>query len=180
MYFLKEYYFQRYFENNLLCGTHWVIVLELREDSPGPEKASWFGLEKKGSKNFAIPLHAELVQKWLLERLLENSMSQIPSCRMPWARLGWFKKARSWVTNFVEEQGWQLTGPVEQGRANIISAQIKIPTSVGNLYLKAVPPYCKNEPVFGPVLEKLLPGRVPHILQSEVENGWILMADFKG
>ncbi len=175
---LKEYYSQRIFENNQFRGTHRVIALELREANFSVGQANWVGLENiaGASQKFVFPLHGELVEKWLLE----NTAGQIPPERAPWARVGWFERARAWATNFVEAQGWQLTGPVEQLRANIISAQLLIPTSAGNLYLKALPPYCKNEAVFGLVLEKILPGKVPHILQSEVDEGWILMSEFRG
>jgi hypothetical protein len=175
---LKEYFSQRLFENNQFRGTHRVLVLELREGSLSLEKHSWVGLVDlvNSNKTFALSLHAELVQKWLHE----NSMGQVPHKRADWAKPGWFGKAREWVTSFTNARGWQLTGSIEQRRATIISAQLLIHTTVGNLYLKALPPYCKSEAVFGPVLGKLLPGRVPNILHTEAEQGWILMSDFKG
>ncbi len=170
---LKEYYFRRIFENNEFRGTHRVVLLELQG---GSTDLGWYGPEAIAHHEFAVPLHAELVHRWLHE----NSIGPIPPLRMAWARPGWFEKARDWVTNFVGRQGWQLTGPIEQRKADVISAQLKIPTSVGNLYLKAIPPYFKKEPVFAVVLEKLLPDKVPHILGSDAEDGWILMSDFKG
>ncbi len=170
---IKDYYFQRIFENNEFRATHRVLILQLRG---GSTNLGWHGMSEITPQKFANPLHAELIQRWLLE----NSTGQIPLGRMPWARLGWFEKAEKWVTDFVKAQNWQITAPIEQRKSDVISAQLKVSTSAGNLYLKAVPPYFKDEPVFGQLLEKLLPGEVPQILEVEASKGWILMTDFKG
>ncbi|MCA1481288.1 hypothetical protein, partial [Bradyrhizobium sp. NBAIM08] len=59
-----------------------------------------------------------------------------------------------------------------------ISALLRAPTASGAAYLKAIFPPFACEPAVSVLLESRFPGRVPSVIATEPDEGWILMDDF--
>jgi hypothetical protein len=154
-----------------------VFAAEVFEGQPTPDGAGWFTLPEIENLQFADALTARDVRDWLQEN---TNPANIPALRVPWARPGWYAGVTNWLNAQMARLGWEITGEISLRKFNCISALLKVPTSAGEVYMKAVPNYFGTEPQFSQPLERLIPGKVPHILAVDVERGFILMADFKG
>lgn len=156
-----------------------IKFFALESRAPGqslPSGAIWASRTELAELELAQSAHRAILDQWLFE--IESG--QTPAMRVAWAQPGWFNRASGWITAELKTRGWAITGPIEQLKANVISTILRVPTEVGPLYFKAVPPYFASEPVFGRLLAELHPNHVPPILAASAEDGWILMSDFNG
>jgi len=61
-----------------------------------------------------------------------------------------------------------------------ISCVLRVPTSAGDLYFKAVPPLFGREPALTAALSQRHPGQVPEVVALDAAEGWMLMRGFHG
>jgi hypothetical protein len=101
-----------------------------------------------------------------------------PPLRPRWSRPGWSDRATRWIDSALAGRGRRGIGPVEMRRLWGISALARIPHDTGRVaWFKAVFPHFHHEPAVTRHLGRLVPGLVPPILATDVDEGWLLMDD---
>ena len=138
-----------------------------------PENARWIGSAELADIAFFVPEHQALLEGWFDE--VEHG--NIPAKRVPWARIGWFDRARAWIEEQVARLGYTIVTPVEQVHARAWSTVLRVSTTEGMLYFKAVAPGFTHEPGLTQYLSAHWPECVPHVLAVDTERRWMLMKD---
>jgi len=95
--------------------------------------------------------------------------------RMAWAKPGGPSRYLVWAQAALAAEGIAVTGEPEQTRTWNLSALWRLPTDIGIVWLKAVPPFFAHE---GAVLERLQPFAVPRLLARTDDA--VLLADVPG
>lgn len=95
--------------------------------------------------------------------------------RQQWARPGGPAALLHWAQERLDEHGIRRTGAAEQMRSWNLSGVWRLPTSVGPLWLKAVPGFFAHE---GAVMDWIGPPTAPRLYGWE--PGRVLMADVPG
>lgn len=98
----------------------------------------------------------------------------------PWMQAGWFGEASDWMYAQLESLGIQIEGEIEQVRAWFLSCILRVATSKGEYYLKAVPDAFRHEPPLTLDLSRRYPGFVPDVVAVDVERRWTLMRNVPG
>jgi hypothetical protein len=117
---------------------------------------------------------------WVRGWLDEQRAGAAPAARVPWARPGWRAEATRWIEGQLEAKGERLIGPVEVRRTWSLSCLLKLQTTAGVFYFKAVPPLFAQEPRLTRYLAERFAGRVPAVMAVDVERRWLLMHEFAG
>jgi Phosphotransferase enzyme family len=158
-------------------GFRFVFALENRDPSfQPPAGARWIGRDELDQLDLAVIDLCPVIDTYLRERI----SSDYPPERAPWALAGWQDAATAWITEQVAAHGWQLTGEIEQVRKWCITCVLKAPTSIGNLYFKAVPPTFACETAITRLLSRHFPTHIPTIVASQDASHWLLLRDFGG
>jgi Phosphotransferase enzyme family len=97
--------------------------------------------------------------------------------RLVWLQPDWLARVRTWIEAQLERSGSSLTGEIEQPHVRWWSTVLRVPTSQGDLYFKAAAPVHAFEPALVAALARVRPGRVPDLVASAPESGWMLMRD---
>ena len=109
----------------------------------------------------------------------EQENDAIPIVRPPWERRGWYAGAVHWILSECSRLGYAPSRPVEQLKAAWSSSSIlRINTSAGDLYFKAVYSKRPSEPAVIDALAKRWPRNVPTVVAANHDRGWMLMRDF--
>jgi aminoglycoside phosphotransferase (APT) family kinase protein len=143
-----------------------------------PGGFSWIGLNELAELRMAEPEQRGVIEEWLLE----VSGREVPPLRAPWSRHGWLGGVREWIGEELGKVGLAPTGPIEQVKHWGISAVLRVLTSEGYFYFKAVPSLFKQEPAITQALARTYPGLVPTpVAVATFEyQGWMLLRDFGG
>lgn len=141
-----------------------------------PPGARWVGHDELDDLPFAQPQQRTAITDWLNWR----NTAVPPAQRVPWFAPGWFAAAAHWISAQLQSLGLQASGPVEQLRSWQRSAILRINTTRGYCYFKAVPPMFAHEPRLTQVLAAHDPDHFPHVLALDTQRRWMLMADFGG
>lgn len=96
---------------------------------------------------------------------------------IPWTRLGWFEQASVWIHAELERRGITARGAIEQPHSRPWSTVLRVPTSEGDIYFKAITPMNPHEPALLEVLGSWRPALVPELLVVDRWRGWLLMRD---
>ena len=140
----------------------WAIVPGLRWLSlDGPDPRVEPGLETR-------------LQELLRER---RGDVDVPARRPPWSRPGWYARASRWIEAELVSGGRPPTGPIEQVRHWGLSALMRVPTSDGDVWFKAVFPLFASEPAVTALMHREAPGAVPPVLAVHEAEGWLLLGD---
>lgn len=109
----------------------------------------------------------------------ERETGAIPIIRPPWERRGWYAEAVRWILSECARLGYAPLGPIEQIKAAwSLSSILRVNTSAGALYFKAVFPKPPSEPAIIAALAQRWPRNVPTVVAADHERGWMLMRDF--
>jgi hypothetical protein len=144
------------------AGARWVgrsdlAALPLRDDVPGSALAAWFAeAEDRG-----------------------RGAGQQDG-RPPWQRPGWLAMALAWVHQEVERRDLSVTGPAEQLGTKIGRYLMRVPTTAGRVYFKAVPAMYAREAGILRLLATAAPGAVPTLLALDADRCWHLTLDAAG
>ena len=109
----------------------------------------------------------------LLERWFTKERGPLDE-GLPWTRDGWFEEASAWIHAQLQRHGQVATGPVEQTRSWFISSILRVPTTAGEVYFKAVPPMDVQEPLLTQMLAAQFPSFMPQVLAVHEEHRWLL------
>jgi len=89
----------------------------------------------------------------------------------------WLDEAKAWITAQLDRLGTSLTGEIEQPHVRWWSTVLRVPTSDGPFYFKAVAATWTFEPALTAMLARLVPHRVPEVLAVDDQRAWFLMRD---
>jgi hypothetical protein len=98
----------------------------------------------------------------------------------PWYNPGWLDTAADWFRAQAERAGCLSLGDVEHVRAWQRSAVLHLPTTNGDLYLKAVPPMFAHELRLSGWLEVRFPEHAVRTIAHDDELRWAITRDFGG
>jgi Phosphotransferase enzyme family len=165
-----------YFEHeNDAHGHRFVFAMESRDESfQTPEGARWV---TEGELQ-GLTLAHEYLRPILENYFHEQTTGKFPWQRAPWAFPGWQDRAMSWIKAQVAAQDLQFAGEIEVMRKWCITCVMRVPTSVGDLYFKAVPPTFAREIAITRYLAEQHPHNIPSIVAYHEAERWILMRDF--
>jgi hypothetical protein len=139
-----------------------------------PPDAVWLKREALDTVEWAEATQGAIVEEWF------DWLDEPSPLRVPWARFGWFEEAARWIDKQLKRLDLMATGPVEQIRAWTRGCVLRVATTAGVLYFKAVPRAFTHEPVLTRVLSQRHPQHTPKVLAVDVERGWMLMRDMGG
>jgi hypothetical protein len=89
-----------------------------------------------------------------------------------WTDRSWLAEAHAWIRGHVEP-----SGPIEQPHVRPWSTVLRVPTAEGDVWFKANGAPFVHEAAVVSLLSQLRPDRVPELLATDVDRGWLLMAD---
>ncbi len=147
--------------------------LELRDPHGLPTGGEWRGPE-------SLPGVVDAGQRALLSAWFGEAAAGVPASRRAWARRGWIAGAEAWIDEQLPDLRLRRAGPVEQLRTWERGCVLRVPTTGGDIYFKALPA------VFGheiPLIEWLVtthPAAVVRLLAVDHARHWMLMADMRG
>ena len=94
-----------------------------------------------------------------------------------WTDARWLACVKAWLDRQLEELGLQSTGDVEQPHVRPWSTVLRVPTTGGDVWFKANIPLLAHEAAVVDMLAARRPDFVPRLLATDLERGWMLMAD---
>ncbi|HEX8228953.1 MAG TPA: aminoglycoside phosphotransferase family protein [Chloroflexia bacterium] len=156
-----------------------TYVLQNRQpDWTPPEDFQWAGSTELARLELSVPGQPAIIEAWLDER--EGRVE--PPSRGSWNVPGWYEEATDWMRSQLEAHGIEMTAPPEQIKHWIITSALRVPTSQGDYYFKAVPAVFAQEPGITTAVAARYPQYVPPPLATRAlpGEGWMLMPDFKG
>jgi pimeloyl-ACP methyl ester carboxylesterase len=163
------------------------VVCELEARDPAwqpPEGSRWASLDDARAAGLAAPEaagaweHAAALERWFGE---QAGTVVIPAIRPAWEYRRWYDGAVAWVDQQIARLGAERTEDALQRKgAWPGSCVLRIPTSQGDFYLKAVYSRSPGEPALVAALAERWPALVPEIvaLDTAPERRWMLMRDF--
>lgn len=127
---------------------------------------------------------ADLALSHVDDRMALNAwvegVTSSPELGAAWYAAGWWDPAIVWIDEALAVQSVVRTGPSRQVRSWALSSIIRTPTSTGDVYFKAVPPFMAQEGVAMDAIAREYPAMVSAPLASDKDRGWLLMPDFGG
>ena len=136
--------------------------------------AVWMDVHEIPGLSFTTPAHQESIETGLQEVMTHRA----PELRAPWAIPGWLDEATDWIQTQLQQLNIDVRGPVVQDRAWALSCILRLETSRGQVYFKAVPPFMAHEGRVVRELSRHAPDLVPSPLATDDGRGWLLMSDF--
>jgi phosphotransferase family enzyme len=94
-----------------------------------------------------------------------------------WTEPGFLAEAIGWVDARLAEAGRARTGEPEQPHVRSWATALRIPTADGPVWFKANTPALVHEVAVVEAVSARVPDRVPPLLASDADRGWMLMAD---
>jgi hypothetical protein len=89
-----------------------------------------------------------------------------------WTSPEWLSEATAWIRERAD-----VAGHIEQPHVRPWSTVLRVPTTDGDLYFKAVSAIHLFEAALTALLAELQPGRVPEVVAMDAKRGWMLMRD---
>jgi hypothetical protein len=130
----------------------------------------WLGPE-------AVPGIGDAQQRALLTEWFQEAAEGVPPQRRAWARRGWFSMVSTWIDQQLQRLGVRRVGHFDQLRTWERSCVLRVPTTRGLLYFKALPAMFAHEIHLIEVLAVRYPHNVVEVLAVDHERYWLLMAD---
>jgi hypothetical protein len=90
-----------------------------------------------------------------------------------WTDPRWLAEARAWI----DAQGVELAGPVEQPHVRPWSTALRLSTTEGVLWFKANHPSLVHEARVVAIISRRRPDLVPELVAADLGRGWMLMRD---
>lgn len=92
---------------------------------------------------------------------------------MRWLEPEWRQEAEDWI-----RERTRVIGPIEQPHVYPWSTAMRVPTSDGDVWLKATTPDVHGfEPALTALLSEAFPDRTTEVLEIDAERGWMLLRD---
>lgn len=158
---------------------HSVRIHEMETHRTGwepPADARWVAREELDELPLSVFQHRPFIEEWFAEA----ESKPVSPLRPPWARRGWFEGVSGWIGRQLASLDVELSGPVGQLRAWQRSCVLRVPTSAGDFYFKALPSMFAFEIPLLKLLAEKHPGKFPTLLAVDETRHWMLMPDFGG
>jgi hypothetical protein len=94
-----------------------------------------------------------------------------------WEDPDWLATAVAWVDERLAGLGRARTGEVDQPHVRSWATALRVPTADGPVWFKANTPELRHEVAVVERVSARVPDRVPALLASDAERGWMLMGD---
>jgi hypothetical protein len=118
------------------------------------------GSDPAGARNGRVTYEAQLLGGCPTDlRQTEVELGGDHARRAPWARPGGVRALVAWADGFVDR-----TGPAEQAKSWNLSCVIRLPTTKGTVWCKAVPPFFAHEGAILRLAAGVRPDLVPPVL----------------
>lgn len=153
-----------------------VFVLENHDPTWKPPMGARWVDRAQASELTADGADHEAIVQWFDEA----EKSAISPLRPPWERTGWYGHAVAWAKRELTQLQRPPTGQVEQVKHWNISSILRIETTQGDAWLKAVPQFFAHEGALIQLLAPGLPSQFPNVLAAEPSEGWLLMDSIPG
>ena len=95
----------------------------------------------------------------------------------PWRDPAWIAGAHDWIEEQTARLGLDRTGAIEQPHIYPWSTVMRVPTAQGDVWFKANTGQLQHEAALVSMVAQRVPERVPPLLATDLERGWMLMAD---
>ncbi|HEX5860271.1 MAG TPA: phosphotransferase [Nocardioides sp.] len=95
----------------------------------------------------------------------------------PWRDPAWLAEAHAWIEGRTGHLGLTRAGEIEQPHVYPWSTVLRVPTTRGDLWFKANSAELRHEASLVTLVAERVPERVPPLLASDLERGWMLMPD---
>ena len=141
-----------------------------------PRGGQWYSAAELDHVPIAIPEHRELIRHWLHASTAETALA----LQAPWVNQGWFDDAAAWIQAQLAQRHITALGPIVQERVWALSCVMRLETSIGDVYFKAVPPFMTQESVAMHEVSQQYPDLLPPPLALDTGRGWMLLPDFGG
>jgi len=139
-----------------------------------PAEAKWVELSQLKDLSFDTPQHRSCLLDWL-------SAEKDDSWRhVPWSSSSWFARATKWINDSVQATGATVIGAPIQIRTWALSCVLRVSTTAGTLYFKALPDFFGYEPVLAHYLSKHFPQYMVEIVAVEASQHWMLAREYAG
>jgi hypothetical protein len=158
-------------------------VMVLENLSPGwtpPAGMSWAGRAEIERLVLAPWVPRAALLAWFAEAERGVASGGISNGRPPWQRPGWLATATAWARQQARACGLNVTGPAEQLGTKVGRYLMRVPTTGGAAYFKAIPPMYARELGLLRMLSADAPERVPDGLAFNTGRGWHLTRDHGG
>ena len=139
---------------------HIHLVYEMENHSPDwrpTGRGRWFERDALEDLTLAIPEHHSILKDWFA-RIEET---EVPATRVSWYKRGWFNMAAIWIHDQLDRLGFTPTASVEQLRSWQRSSLLRVNTTAGYIYFKAVPGMFAHEPILTKGLAEWYPAHFP-------------------
>ncbi len=137
-----------------------------------PSIARWVGAADLGRLTIATPGMARVIEEWFAwVGAVDKSL------RVPWYEAGWMNAAGTWMVQQLARLDSKPTGPVEQVYSWQRSCVMRLPTTHGVAYFKAVPAVLGSEVDISVLLDHEYPGMVAEVMAVDAPRRWLLMRD---
>jgi hypothetical protein len=140
-----------------------------------PAPAAWVSHDDLHRLQLTPSAQRDVLEGWFREK-----MEGVPASRRAWARAGWFDETASWMIETLQSQGTSVNEAVTQLRTWERSCLLRVATSMGPLYCKAVPSMFAHELALTQSLAARSPAHAPQVLAGDRERQLLLMHDFGG
>jgi aminoglycoside phosphotransferase (APT) family kinase protein len=101
----------------------------------------------------------------------------MPIMDSPWRDRAWIAGAHAWIEEQTGRLGLDRTGAIEQPHIYPWSTVMRVPTAQGDVWFKANTEQLQYEAALVSLVTERVPERVPPLLATDLERGWMLMAD---
>jgi hypothetical protein len=155
---------------------HSLLVLDNHSAGFAPPPGSrWVRASDLGAIELADPVQRALVARWW-----SGEHASAGTDRPVWQRPGWFAGALAWVIGQLEQRGIRLVGPAEQLGTKVARYLMRVPTSAGWIYFKAVSAMYAPELRLAELLSARYPRNVPRLLAAHPRQRWYATFDHGG
>lgn len=132
-----------------------------------PNHTQWVDFEDLAQLNISDNEQRSLLEKWLKETPPE----------LKWAERGWFDEASKWINEQLQANSIVA---IEQLRSWFLSCILKVKTTSGDYYFKAVPELFGYEPALTALISKTHPTMAPQVIAIDTTRRWLLMKSVNG
>lgn len=104
---------------------------------------------------------------------MSDSETQVPSTQE-----GWIEQVSPWIHDELNRLGISVSGPFDvPHHVQPWSTVLRIPSSSGDIYFKAVEPSLWHEPAISEMLWRWRPDCMPEVLAIDSRRGWMMTPD---
>jgi hypothetical protein len=139
-----------------------------------PREAKWVEVSELETIQFETPEQRLSVLDWL-------ASERDPAWKaVSWSSPDWFGRASKWINASVESVGGSVIGEPIQVRAWAISCVLRVETTVGTFYFKALPDFLGHATKLERYLSQQFPNYTIEVTNIEPNEHWMMTREFSG